>query len=663
MSESDTANSPFDSLQFKAALQLFARTLEIICARTGDPIVLSFLHITLIFLLYVSRYPLAIRLLESEIPWKSLASMLNSLLKSYDAYSQIEGDKLPIPEKKGFRPAPEEFAIRGLEWDPYLPMDWFENGSVEDENQYKEDISMDTSYRLERVLWLGCQLAQDKKWFRYNSIEHEFFPLEADSDAQNTTDIAAFIGADTNKSLALETSVNCAERLHDWGFVDSQEISQGKPRALTHAGSVADTEAITDNPLITQETKSTADIETMLRDPLLSQETKTIANTVTVVGDVGADADKESFSLKTSVTYPYPEVLQDWVLVDSQEINEGDPPTPSHAEGAAGMIGNPMVTQETESPAGIDTMMRDLSIARQTKHTADVENLIVDSAPPTIVSMLPLEQRKDAHALAVELRRIFNVYVNQHSNNQSKKCILNLSPLISLGVHLFNFGYPSDSEFIFAQACELCKDERVNKNDLGLDRALGAVERIYRTVKLPWNWATLKDRLSCLLSFSQRQGGSKAKAKAKPYRDCPSAAAFPLRCQRCDKKTAPYVDVLVHVWIQHRDDFPKDFVELWKFVGEILDASRSVSDKARVARVKTFDQQVDELYRQVNDLQVVSLNQEGEDLERLERNVANLDRGLKDRFEVDFYDLREETWEWVQELKGGADCEILQLVD
>lgn len=195
---------------------------------------LSFLHVTLIFLLHVSRFPTAMRLLESEISWASLVQMLNSLLRFYHFYARIEGDKLPIPEKNDFRPTPEEFALRGLDWaKTYFSEDWFENKNIEDENQYKEDASMNTDYRPERILWLGCQLANAGKWFGYNDIEHKFILLEPmhtdtsmtpaspseielDSGAESTTDTATIMGdcdADADIfSFASRTSTGLSDK-------------------------------------------------------------------------------------------------------------------------------------------------------------------------------------------------------------------------------------------------------------------------------------------------------------------------------------------------------------------------------------------------------------------------------------------------------------------
>jgi hypothetical protein len=224
--------SPADLLLFREAAELFVQTLDINCKRIEDPTVLSFLHVTLVFVLHVSRFPAAMQLLESKILWGSLVSMLNSLLRSYHLYPRIEGDKLPIPEGIDFGPTPEEFAMRGLDWASYyFSVAWFENKNIEDENQYKEDASMNTDYRPERILWLGCQLAKPGKWITYDNIEHKFLlgPVQADipispavssdselrSGAESTTVTATEIPQNESKRALVEveeTKENTATR-------------------------------------------------------------------------------------------------------------------------------------------------------------------------------------------------------------------------------------------------------------------------------------------------------------------------------------------------------------------------------------------------------------------------------------------------------------------
>ena len=101
-------------LVFESPRQLFVQTAEIHLQRVGDPNILSFLHVTMVFMVYVSYSANAMKLLDASFPWNELVTMLNTLLRFYHNYSRIEGDLLPIPDKNDFCPTPEEFALRGL---------------------------------------------------------------------------------------------------------------------------------------------------------------------------------------------------------------------------------------------------------------------------------------------------------------------------------------------------------------------------------------------------------------------------------------------------------------------------------------------------------------------------------------------------------------------
>jgi hypothetical protein len=173
------------------------------------------------------------KLFERVFPWQSLVTMLNALLRFYYTYPRIESDVQPVPEKNDFRPSPEEFASRGLFWTAgYFLPGWFRNKNIEDENQYKEDASMNTEYRPERILWLGCQLAKADTWIGYNNTEHQFFlpdyirgslpipsassEMEPESGNESTTDTATLMAGsdiDTDEmSTTSRTSTGFSER-------------------------------------------------------------------------------------------------------------------------------------------------------------------------------------------------------------------------------------------------------------------------------------------------------------------------------------------------------------------------------------------------------------------------------------------------------------------
>jgi hypothetical protein len=153
---------------FKHAQRLSNATLKIVLQRIGDPNVLPFIHVTLLFIYNMSRHPGAMELLEVDFPWDLLTVMLNTLMASYGMpATRIESDEFPMPEKDDKRPFPEDFAMRGLLWaENYFPDAWFANEKVDEEEKYHERASM-TAQRKERILWLACKIASRGPWISY----------------------------------------------------------------------------------------------------------------------------------------------------------------------------------------------------------------------------------------------------------------------------------------------------------------------------------------------------------------------------------------------------------------------------------------------------------------------------------------------------------------
>jgi hypothetical protein len=155
MQGSPSDHSPQSLSSFNNAQRLTNDTLKIVLQRIGDPNVLPFIHITLVFMQYVSRFPGAMGLLQAEFPWDLLATMLNTLLASCGSISRIEDKSFLRPEKDDVRPFPEDFAVRGLLFtEGYFPEGWFANGQFDEEEKYHELPSM-TAERKERILWIG----------------------------------------------------------------------------------------------------------------------------------------------------------------------------------------------------------------------------------------------------------------------------------------------------------------------------------------------------------------------------------------------------------------------------------------------------------------------------------------------------------------------------
>ena len=200
------SGAPGSAITFEQALRLFNLTAKIHLQRIGDTNVLSFIHVTLVFLRYMSQLDEAMDILATDFPWTNLSNMLNSVLRFQEPtnYAIIESEAMPkpeepyreknlglcIPEKPDiagdhdesippaadeFRPFPEEWAMRGLKWtEGYFPDMWFVNENVEVEKHYMEAESMRAEHRPERVLWLGVQLTKTTDRIAYDPSTHRF---------------------------------------------------------------------------------------------------------------------------------------------------------------------------------------------------------------------------------------------------------------------------------------------------------------------------------------------------------------------------------------------------------------------------------------------------------------------------------------------------------
>ncbi|KAG4428020.1 hypothetical protein IFR05_016498, partial [Cadophora sp. M221] len=176
--EPDIEMSGDDSLamtSFQRAQHLSNETLKIILHRIGDPNVLPFIHVTLVFMHHLARYPRrAMKLLETSFPWQSLVAVLNKLLEIYPTPARIESSDFPLVIKDDVRPFPEDFAMRGLLWaGGYFPERWFFSDSIDCEKKYLEVASM-TGDRKERILWLACRLSSLGEWINYDSDSRRF---------------------------------------------------------------------------------------------------------------------------------------------------------------------------------------------------------------------------------------------------------------------------------------------------------------------------------------------------------------------------------------------------------------------------------------------------------------------------------------------------------
>ncbi|KAK4243403.1 hypothetical protein C7999DRAFT_36275 [Corynascus novoguineensis] len=199
--------------RFPNALRLFTETYDIVCRRFGDPNVLSFLHVTLVFIHHLTFSPDAMAHVAPHFPWKLTALMLNTLVNgsavpsspsspsstspaanvSQDLALLVDGAQFPgieevqvessgvdrkqekTPGEMGAarkkKPLADDYAMRGLPWtETYFPDRFFVTDErIDDDEKYFELPSM-LNERRERTIWLGCRIAKrgEGKWLLFD---------------------------------------------------------------------------------------------------------------------------------------------------------------------------------------------------------------------------------------------------------------------------------------------------------------------------------------------------------------------------------------------------------------------------------------------------------------------------------------------------------------
>ncbi|KAI1181227.1 hypothetical protein F4777DRAFT_585149 [Nemania sp. FL0916] len=195
---------------FEDALHLTIETHKIVFRRREDANVLSYTHVVMVFMLYLSRLPnFADQQLQRRFPWKLLSLLLNYLLSSYSEHDRIYSNDFPREEGNPPRaphPLPEDFALKGLFFvDNYHPADWFLNDKIDDDEKFFEMASM-TNVRIERILWLGYQIAQLQKGLLYSKDEKSFGVLpEYEQDIEGISEDVAMTNISDAPHIEPET--------------------------------------------------------------------------------------------------------------------------------------------------------------------------------------------------------------------------------------------------------------------------------------------------------------------------------------------------------------------------------------------------------------------------------------------------------------------------
>jgi hypothetical protein len=223
-SKTTPATAP-NTKQLPDALRLLAGTYDIVCRRFGDPNILPFLHVSLVFVHHLTFCPDAMAHVAPHFPWKLTAFMLNTLLNGSSSAAAasaapnvsmqspaaglarlLESQQFPgsgsgsgkevkeeevkkegggekekstpaIPVARRRRPLPDDFAMQGFPWvEKYFPDGWFvTEDRIDDDEKYFELASM-VEERRERVVWLGCRIAEREggRWLRFDKEAKQF---------------------------------------------------------------------------------------------------------------------------------------------------------------------------------------------------------------------------------------------------------------------------------------------------------------------------------------------------------------------------------------------------------------------------------------------------------------------------------------------------------
>ena len=185
--DTDSPGKGQPTAEFFQARDLACDTARLILNRLGDPNVWPFVHVTLVFVYHLTFYQEkgAMTHMEKSFPWTPLVNLLNTL-RTPSSAAKLESATFPGLLEGAGPPLPEDFAMRGLLWsDKYHPARWMAETQVDDDDRGFELASM-AEQRRERILWLGCRLAEHKKWILHGGEDGAFsvapeFAEESDS--------------------------------------------------------------------------------------------------------------------------------------------------------------------------------------------------------------------------------------------------------------------------------------------------------------------------------------------------------------------------------------------------------------------------------------------------------------------------------------------------
>ncbi|KAL4933094.1 uncharacterized protein BDV17DRAFT_287450 [Aspergillus undulatus] len=148
------------------------QTLSTMLDQIGNKNIYPSFHASLAFLWCLARTPSSMKRVEVLVPWKIIATFLNTLTRNSPDFALIEG--ADFPSQGNERWLPEDFLIRGQIWSQHLyPDNFFNNAPTIDEGRNIEPPSRDI-LRVHRCLWFGVRLAMFNRWMTYDADARKF---------------------------------------------------------------------------------------------------------------------------------------------------------------------------------------------------------------------------------------------------------------------------------------------------------------------------------------------------------------------------------------------------------------------------------------------------------------------------------------------------------
>ena len=313
---------------FEQACDLAQRIDINVLSRTRDYSILAYLHVRLVFMLYMSRDLGALNQLESKFPWDLLTAILNNLSLSKAPELRPSLEEFPRFSGTEQRPLPEDFAMRGLFWtDSYFPDDWFTHNKID------FDIIMSgfnwvtkSVCREDRLLHLGYLLCQSFAPLFYDPDTGLFSVISLngtipnamllDQSMETSTEINAepsscFLGAERPDELSTTPfqGYSCQpEFTPDYGV-----ISGGSPLHLNMSKEQA---LPSDRPVVAPD----PNISLSMTNELLPVDPTTAAHdTIGSIGDItgtGISQDNTVFAISNSNNASF---LRDMLSLNTQQ--------------------------------------------------------------------------------------------------------------------------------------------------------------------------------------------------------------------------------------------------------------------------------------------------------------------------------------------------------